>query len=65
MTTLIVFAALVLIGLRVAFPDNFREFTQALRAWWHGSGRRLAGTMFVLFVGLLSAAFLIGLASSR
>jgi hypothetical protein len=26
--------ALVVLVLRIAFPDNFREFTKELRNWW-------------------------------
>jgi hypothetical protein len=62
----LVFIALVLIVLRVAFPANFAGFVADLGAWWNSSLlRRIAGGVFwfvlvALCLVILTSGFHLG-----
>jgi hypothetical protein len=52
---MLVLTVLVLITLRVVFPDNFRDFASDLKSWWSGPTgllvrRVIAGVVLVVFL---------------
>jgi hypothetical protein len=54
-----VFVVLVLVVLRVAFPDNWRDFVTELRLWWISSGRALAWRLASVVIVLVAAVLLV------